>query len=198
MTKKRKASKPKQPIRRKHQKKSWKNIFMVGALLLAMIAFILSSMPNFKSVTKAPKTSQTSTSNASSTSLNFKKEGELTFFKADGTTPIQLIDIEVAGTDQERQQGMMHRRFMAQGTGMLFPSDRDEPQSFWMKNTYVALDIIYIKSDKTIVSMHKNAQPLSEASLPSTEDAQYVLEVPGGYCDTQGIGIGDKVDFTIF
>jgi len=147
-------------------------------------------------VKKSPNTPQPTTSKASS--LNFKKEGTLTFLKADGSTPIQLIDIEVAATDQERQQGMMHRRFMSEGTGMLFLSDRDEPQSFWMKNTYVALDIIYIKSDKTIVSMQKNAQPLSETSLPSSEDAQYVLEVPGGYCDTQGIGIGDKVDFTIF
>ena len=172
---------------------------MVAALVLVMISFILSGIPsltNFGSVKTPPTTPPTTTSNSSS--LNFKKEGKLTFLKADGTTPIQLIDIEVAATDQERQQGMMHRRYMAEGTGMLFLSDRDEPQSFWMKNTYVSLDIIYIKSDKTIVSMYKNAQPLSETSLPSSEDAQYVLEVPGGYCDIQGIKIGDKVDFTIF
>jgi uncharacterized membrane protein (UPF0127 family) len=124
----------------------------------------------------------------------FVKEGELVFEHPNGQK-IQDIDIEIASTPLEQRQGLMYRPAMADSVGMLFIFDVAEPQAFWMKNTILSLDIIYVGADKRIVSIQKNAKPYSETSLPSEGDAQYVVEVIAGYCDKHGIGKGDKVVF---
>ena len=124
----------------------------------------------------------------------FVKEGELSFEHANGQK-IEEIDIEIANTPAEQQQGLMYRPAMPDTVGMLFIFDREEPQAFWMKNTILSLDIIYVGADKRIVSIQKNAKPYSETSLPSEGDAQFVVEVNAGYCDKHGIGKGDKVVF---
>ena len=188
--------------RRRKQPINWKRTLMVGFVGLAMFAFIFTSIPvnmfpKKKKTISSTTTTSPSTTTPSENSLVFKKEGTLNLVKADGT-PIRTIDIEVAKTEMERNQGMMHRRTMDDDTGMLFLFDKPEPQSFWMKNTYVSLDIIYINAKKEIVTIHKNAVPLSEQNLLSTEDAQYVLEVPAGYTEGYNIEVGDKIDFELF
>jgi uncharacterized membrane protein (UPF0127 family) len=125
----------------------------------------------------------------------FKKEGDLEFVSKDGKTVIRKIDIEVAENDDERMQGLMYRKSMDDNKGMLFIFQREEPQSFWMKNTIMSLDIIYVNSKKEIVKIFKNTVPFSEKSLPSEKPATYVVEVAAGYTDRYGIKDGDLINF---
>ena len=122
----------------------------------------------------------------------FKKEGELTFTDTTGN-PIIKIDIEIADNDYERQLGLMNRESMEEMQGMLFIFPVERYQSFWMLNTLFSLDMLFINSNKEIVTIHKNTTTLSEQSYPSSEPAQYVLEVNGGFCDRHNISLGDKV-----
>lgn len=125
-------------------------------------------------------------------------------FRADGTVTIsnpqgeQLYQgtIEIASTDQQREQGLMYRDSLGADQGMLFVFPAEAPQAFWMKNTRMALDILYIGANGTIVSIAENARPYDETSLPSQAPAQYVLEIPGGMCAARGIQAGDSVSWT--
>ncbi len=84
---------------------------------------------------------------------------------------------------------------MEEMQGMLFVFEDATPRSFWMKNTYISLDIIYVDADKKIVSIQKSAVPLSEESLPSYKDAMYVVEVNAGFTDKYNIKEGDQISF---
>ena len=125
----------------------------------------------------------------------FTKEGELDFFKPDGTKVIH-INIEIADDDSQRQQGLMNRSFMNNDQGMLFIFDKEDRQAFWMRNTILPLDIIYVNAKKEIVSIAENAEPFSEQSLPSKGPSIYVVEVNAGFCVQYGITAGCKIDFT--
>ncbi|SMO82465.1 DUF192 domain-containing protein [Solitalea koreensis] len=124
----------------------------------------------------------------------FKKEGELTFISTDGKE-IRKINIEIADDEQQREQGLMYRKSMSDTEGMLFKFSKSEPQSFWMHNTYISLDIIYVNENKEIVKIYKEAKPLSDQGLDSEKNAQYVVEVIGGFCDKFGVKEGDKISF---
>lgn len=126
----------------------------------------------------------------------FKKEGNLAFLDSLGTDTILSLDIELAENAQEIQYGMMYRRHIPENTGMLFLMGNEEPRSFWMRNTYVSLDIIYINEAMEVVSIQKNAEPLNDRSLPSEGPASLVLEVAGGFSDANGIGKGTKVAYS--
>lgn len=125
----------------------------------------------------------------------FMKEGELEFINSDKKTAIKKIDIEVAENDDERMQGLMYRKGMDDGKGMLFIFEKEEPQSFWMKNTIMPLDIIYVNSQKEIVKIFKNTTPFSEKSLPSERPATYVVEVASGFTDRYVVKEGDIINF---
>lgn len=129
------------------------------------------------------------------TGNSFKKEGELSFI--DGATGQEIIsiNIEKAETPEEHEIGLMYRRDMQENQGMLFISAQEEEKGFWMKNTYIALDIIYVNAAREIVSIGKYAKPQSTESIPSGAPAQYVVEVVAGFCDKYGIGQGDKISF---
>ena len=103
------------------------------------------------------------------------------------------LDIELAESVAEIQYGMMYRKSMDRNMGMLFIMGSEAPRSFYMKNTYVPLDIIFINDDMKIVSIQKNAKPLDETSLPSEGPASLVLEVKGGLSDELGLVKGQKI-----
>ncbi|RBL89700.1 DUF192 domain-containing protein [Chitinophaga flava] len=124
---------------------------------------------------------------------DFRKDASLAFLSKNNADTIRKIDIQLAKTDKQREDGLMYRKSMSDDQGMLFIFPDMEERSFWMKNTYISLDIIYIDDKMEIVSIQKYATPLSEQSLPSFKKAQYVLEVNGGFCDKYHIGYGDKV-----
>lgn len=125
----------------------------------------------------------------------FKKEGNLEFLRKNKKDTIRKIEIEVADNDDERMQGMMYRRSMDDTKGMLFIFPNEEPQSFWMKNTVIPLDIMFVNSKKEIIKIHKNTIPFSEKSLPSEKPATYVVEVRGGFTDEYGIKESDVISF---
>jgi uncharacterized membrane protein (UPF0127 family) len=128
----------------------------------------------------------------------FKKEGELAFLTADKDSLDFVLDIEIAKTAEEQAYGMMYRKSIPEYTGMLFLRQKEERQSFWMRNTFVPLDLIYIRSDSSIVNIVADAVPLSDQSLPSDGPALYVLEVEGGFCAQHGITAGFFVRFKDF
>ncbi|WP_179005404.1 DUF192 domain-containing protein [Winogradskyella forsetii] len=128
--------------------------------------------------------------------VSFKKEGTLDLIKADSDSIIKTIDIEIADDEYETQTGLMYRTKLETNHGMLFIFPDVQMRSFYMKNTKIPLDIIYIDENKTIVSFQKNAQPMNETSLPSEAPAKYVLEINGGLSDEWELAVGDQISFT--
>ncbi|MGM0932231.1 MAG: DUF192 domain-containing protein [Bacteroidota bacterium] len=126
--------------------------------------------------------------------IEFTKEGELSLIKSEGDT-IKKLDIEIADSQYEHETGLMYRESMEELQGMLFIYDMAEPRAFYMKNTYIPLDIIYYATDSTAVSYYENAEPMDETSLPSGEPAQFVLEINAGLIKEWGIEVGDKIFF---
>lgn len=114
------------------------------------------------------------------------------FQKSDNSAS-PIVQAELARSAGERRLGLMYRKELGQQQGMLFifPSERE--QSFWMKNTYLELDIIYIDEDFKIVSIVHKAVPLSETGLKSDGPAKYVLEVVGGMAKQWGLAKGNTL-----
>lgn len=106
----------------------------------------------------------------------------LKLISADGLKTIDL-QIETMDTESGRQLGMMYRKEMPENHGMLFVFPNEEPRSFWMKNTFLELDMLFFDANKRLVSIVKRATPLTETRRESKVPAQYVLEVPGGSSD---------------
>jgi uncharacterized membrane protein (UPF0127 family) len=125
----------------------------------------------------------------------FRKDGELVFTDKSGAITKYSIVIEVASTDEEKGRGLMYRTDLDLNQGMLFLFDRDDTQSFYMRNTIIPLDIIYVNSRFEIVDIYRNTKVLDETSLPSAAPAMYVVEVNAGICDKYKIDDGDKVSF---
>ncbi|WP_250432888.1 DUF192 domain-containing protein [Hanstruepera flava] len=130
------------------------------------------------------------------TKVSFKKEGELQLMKAVNDSVIAELDIEIADNDYETQTGLMYRESMEVNRGMLFIFPDSRPRSFYMKNTKIPLDLIYLDTDKTVVSFQENAKPFDESSLPSNAPAKYVLEVNAGLVKQWHLEVGDKMIFT--
>ncbi len=101
--------------------------------------------------------------------------------------------VELAVNDEERARGLMYRKELPEGRGMLFDFRQEQEVSFWMKNTYIPLDMIFIRADGTIRRIAANTEPLSERTVPAGGPVRYVLEVIGGTARKLGIEAGDKV-----
>lgn len=106
---------------------------------------------------------------------------------------VHVFEVELAITDDERAKGLMHRRELPQGRGMLFDFGRDQMVAMWMKNTYVSLDMIFIRADGRIAHIAENTTPHSEAIVSSRVPVRGVLEVVAGTAKMLGIQPGDKV-----
>ena len=102
------------------------------------------------------------------------------------------ITVEIARTEEERSQGLMHRKRLPDGEGMLFVFDRDQQLSFWMKDTIIPLSIAFIASDGRIIEI-KDMQPLDLNPVRSSRSVRYALEVPQGWFGRAGIQPGDMV-----
>ncbi len=113
-------------------------------------------------------------------------------------TGVHAFTVEIAQTDDERATGLMNRRSLPEGRGMLFDFKREGPVSFWMKNTYIPLDMIFIRADGRILRIAENTEPLSERMVPSGGPILGVLEVIGGTSRKLGIAPGDRVAHPIF
>ena len=108
------------------------------------------------------------------------------------------FDVELALNEAERARGLMYREKLGPYDGMLFDFYQDAPVSFWMKNTLIPLDMVFIAGDGTIKHVHANATPLSTDAIPSQFPVRAVLEINGGSARLLGIKPGDKVKHAIF
>jgi uncharacterized membrane protein (UPF0127 family) len=105
------------------------------------------------------------------------------------------VKVELARSDPERQRGLMFRQSLEGGRGMLFLFEQAEHLKFWMKNTYIPLDIIFIGADRRIVGIEESCEPLTLTPRGPDEDSQFVLEVPGGWTRAHGVEQGQNVRF---
>ena len=163
-------------------------IFLVLVLLLG--GFFSSSLISYFNRPSAETETAIIIPNTGISEPVFTKEGELEFLRIK-----EKLTIEIADNDKETEQGLMFRRSMPDSCGMLFIMPNNEPQSFWMKNTFIPLDIMFLDEQKKIVTIQANRIPFSEEAIPSYENAKYVLEVNAGYCKRKGIEKGDLLKF---
>jgi len=108
------------------------------------------------------------------------------------------FEVDLALTDAERTRGLMFRDKLGAYEGMLFDFYQEAPVSFWMKNTLIPLDMVFIAGDGTVRHIHANAKPLSTDTIPSEYPVRAVLEINGGSARLLGIKPGDKVKHPIF
>jgi uncharacterized protein len=121
--------------------------------------------------------------------------GSVTFLTT-GNEEITTIDAAIAETPEQRSLGLMDVRNMPADKGMLFIFEHEEPLSFWMANTPLPLDLIFVNRAMQIVRIHHNAQPYSERQFPSGEPALYVVEVNAGFCIDNDITEGQFIRYT--
>jgi uncharacterized membrane protein (UPF0127 family) len=103
------------------------------------------------------------------------------------------VQAEVARTDAERSRGLMFRKKLAQDAGMLFVMPGDDDWAFWMKNTLLPLDLVFADKDGLVVGVVENARPLDETSRRAGKPSRHVLEVNGGWCSRNGVGVGARM-----
>jgi uncharacterized membrane protein (UPF0127 family) len=111
---------------------------------------------------------------------------------------VRVFSVEMATTEEEKRTGLMYRKELADGVGMLFDFSPAQEVSMWMKNTYVPLDMIFIRSDGRILRIAENTEPLSTRIISSRGPARAVLEVVAGTARKYGIAPGDRVAFPLF
>ncbi|MBT8412611.1 MAG: DUF192 domain-containing protein [Octadecabacter sp.] len=110
-----------------------------------------------------------------------------------GTFGSAQFDVILAETPQEQARGLMFVESMPTMQGMLFVYDRPRVVSFWMRNTLIPLDMIFIDGEGVVQNIHDMAQPLDETSISSVAPVQYVLEINGGLADRLGLAVGDEI-----
>ena len=114
-------------------------------------------------------------------------------FLGEGGKKLCSFRVELANTPEQQEKGLMFRRSLRRDAGMLFIFDSDQLRFFWMKNTYIPLDLVFITSKLEVASIFRHAKPFDETTIPSTLPARYVLEINAGEADRCRIGVGSKV-----
>jgi uncharacterized membrane protein (UPF0127 family) len=182
-------SKKSQKKRRKEPDKSNSLLkVVIGLILIVAAAYAIYQLT--RESDKKPVNPEQNLREMSS--FKFKKQGELTFNSQNGDY-LSTIDIEIADNDETRTLGLMYRPELGEKQGMLFIFPEERYQSFWMRNTFIPLDIIFVNKNREIVTIHKETMPFAEVSYPSDEPAIYVVEVKGGYTEKHGINEGDRI-----
>jgi uncharacterized protein len=113
-------------------------------------------------------------------------------------TGVHVFSVEMATTEEEKTTGLMYRKELPDGKGMLFDFSPEQEVSMWMKNTYIPLDMIFIRADGRILRIAENTEPLSTKIIPSRGLAKGVLEVIAGTAQKYGIAPGDRVAHPLF
>jgi len=168
-------------------------LFIYMALTLVVI-LVIAVIYNPNRIAKRMLQNPKNSAAVTSSEPQFVKQGELTFVKPDSTVIVR-IDIEIADDEAKRETGLMFRRQMELNHGMLFIFEDEDLRSFWMKNTYLPLDILYLNAQKKIVRFHENVATLDERPIPSDFPAKYVVEVLAGFCALYNIQVGDGMTF---
>ncbi|MGB2869777.1 MAG: DUF192 domain-containing protein [Bacteroidota bacterium] len=169
-----------QNARPKRSKKYTFAVVVLGAVVLSFLTMVF--FPSKTSKNTAPPNPE----------RLFNKEGQLTIIGQRDSLRAK-VDIEIAEDEFRREVGLMGRPSMEQNQGMLFVFPDERPVAFWMKNTILPLDMIFITVGKRIVTIHKNTTPFSEQTYPSDGPVMYVLEVNAGFTDRNNVRVGDLV-----
>jgi uncharacterized membrane protein (UPF0127 family) len=111
---------------------------------------------------------------------------------------VQVFSVEMATTEKEKEIGLMYRKELPDGKGMLFDFSPEQQVSMWMKNTYISLDMIFIRADGRILRIAENTEPLSTRIISSGGPAKGVLEVIAGTAQKYGIAPGDRIAHPLF
>ena len=122
---------------------------------------------------------------------NDSSQPYVSFILPNGST--DTVYVQIANTLQEQERGLMYCTSLAEDDGMLFVFSTDQKESFWMENTPLPLDMIFVAQNMTINDINYNATPESETVFTSSSPCMYVVEVNGGYCKTNDIVVGDKI-----
>ena len=117
-------------------------------------------------------------------------DGALTIVSANGE---HRFAVEVVDTEAARAKGLMFRDHLGEDQGMLFDFRESRPVAFWMQNTLIPLDMLFIRADGVIANIHQNAKPMDTTSIPSDGPVMFVLEIPGGRSAALGLAAGDRV-----
>ena len=104
------------------------------------------------------------------------------------------FNVEIADNEQSREKGLMFRTSLADDAGMLFDYHREQLATFWMQNTMIPLDMIFIGADGIVKTIHVNARPMDTTTIPSEVPVQFVLEIAGGRSVEIGLKVGDRMD----
>jgi uncharacterized membrane protein (UPF0127 family) len=109
-----------------------------------------------------------------------------------------VFDVDVASTSAQKARGLMFRRSLADNAGMIFPYDPPQEATMWMKNTYISLDMVFIRADGTVHRIEAGTEPFSEAVIASNGEVAAVLEIKAGIAQRIGLKPGDKVVHQLF
>ena len=171
----------------KQKKRHW--IILGASSVVLILASIVVINQNNNSIIQQNNTSEKLKIEAAGL-----PRGELYFIDKKGNRKARLL-IEIAEDDYSRSKGLMLRRDLAENQGMLFIFEREAPQAFWMKNTPLSLDMIFLNARKEIVQIHKYTKPFSTQTYYSGRPAQYVVETVAGFADRYEIEIGDLIEW---
>lgn len=122
------------------------------------------------------------------------RASEVVFHPSSGGSPWH-VKVELARTPDELTRGLMFRDKLGANEGMLFLFPRSEIRRFWMRNTHIPLDMVFLDSSRVVVGIEENAVPLDETSRGPDAPAQYVVEVRGGLARQHGLGVGARAEF---
>jgi uncharacterized membrane protein (UPF0127 family) len=111
---------------------------------------------------------------------------------------VHALDVEIAATPEKQALGLMYRTSLADTKGMLFPHRQPAELSMWMRNTYIPLDMVFIRADGTVHRIEARTEPFSERIISSEGPVSAVLEIAGGAAERMGLKPGDKVRHTLF
>ena len=111
---------------------------------------------------------------------------------------VHHFTVELAATDTQRTIGLMHRNYLAPDRGMLFDFQTEQPEQFWMRNTFIPLDMVFIRASGRIIFIVQNTTPHSDKPVGPSQPVQAVLELPGGTAERLGLKAGDTVHHAIF
>ena len=173
-----------------HKRVSTLGIILIGVLIIAVLLRFCAHIPSNRASTLPEPTTR-------AYNIPFVKQGELAFISRATSDTLARIDIEVADTEFLRARGLMFRQSMPEDAGMLFLMQYEEIQGFWMRNTYISLDMLFVNADKEIVTIHAHTQTLSDRTYTSSAPALYVVEVNAGFSERNNIAVGDKISFVI-
>ena len=155
-----------------------------------------SKSGNDRTTTENPA-STSAFENRSASAVSLRADTRVSFVSSQTGADLARVLVQIADSEDERNEGLMNRSHLPDSVGMLFVFDGMSPRSFWMKNTAISLDIVFTDDQKRIVKIHSFTAPYAIDSYSSDRGAQYVVEVIGGFCEKHGIREGDRLTFIL-